>query len=107
MNCHSQGKLEDLFSISLLRILIQQKKDEIYLSSIIRIPIHRPTQKGISLAPVLEELGFWCDSNMREFHPTIMEGDQMDLLKNNKEAFVKELQKKYYEKTGFYNIATV
>jgi len=32
---------------------------------------------------------------MRDFHPEIIEGDDMDALKNNKEAFVINLKENY------------
>ena len=63
--------------------------------------IYRLTEKGIALTPVIVELGFWSDANMRDFHPKIIEREDMDVLKNNKEKFVIELQKKYRKKTGY------
>lgn len=61
--------------------------------------IYSLTQKGIALTPVIVELCIWSDTNMRDFQPGIIDGEHMDALKNNKEEFVIELQKKYREKT--------
>lgn len=57
--------------------------------------IYRLTDKGIALAPVLVELGVWSDTYMRDFHPEIIKDERMDALRNNKEAFVIHLQRKY------------
>lgn len=62
--------------------------------------IYRLTEKGIGLTPVIVELGIWSDANMRDFHPEIIEGEHLDALKSNKEAFVISLQENYKEKTG-------
>ena len=35
---------------------------------------------------------------MREFNPTIAQGEAMDFLRNHKETFAEELVKKYKEK---------
>ena len=63
--------------------------------------IYSLTQKGIALTPVIVELCIWSDTNMRDFQPGIIDGEHMDALKNNKEKFVIELQKKYREKTNY------
>ena len=57
--------------------------------------IYRLTDKGIALAPVIVELGVWSDTHMRDFHPEIIKDERMDALRNNKEAFVVHLQRKY------------
>ena len=63
--------------------------------------IYRLTQKGIALTPVIVELGIWSDANIRDFHTKITEGEHMDALKSDKEAFVISLQENYKEKTGY------
>ena len=60
--------------------------------------IYRLTDKGISLTPIIAELGIWSDANMRGFHPDIIAGKHMDDLKNNKEQFIFDLQQNYREK---------
>tara|TARA_B110000483_G_C18177286_1_gene535503 strand:- start:1095 stop:1544 length:450 start_codon:yes stop_codon:yes gene_type:complete len=57
--------------------------------------IYRLTDKGIALAPVIVELGVWSDAYMRDFHPEIIKGEHMEVIKNNKEAFIVSLQKNY------------
>jgi len=66
--------------------------------------IYRLTEKGVALTPVIIELGIWSDANMRDFHSEIIEGEDMDALKNNKEEFVRNLQESYKAKTGYNNI---
>jgi len=64
-----------------------------------KINIYRLTEKGISLAPVILELGVWSDKNVREFNPEIC--NQMDAIRNNKEEFIKNIQDSYKEKIGY------
>ena len=66
--------------------------------------IYRLTEKGVALTPVIIELGIWSDANMRDFHSEIIEGEDVDALKNNKEEFVRNLQESYKAKTGYNNI---
>ncbi len=56
------------------------------------------TDKGLALAPVLVELANWSDSYLRDIHPTIVNGESMELLRHDKAAFASELAKKYREK---------
>ncbi len=56
------------------------------------------TDKGLALTPVLVELAFWSDKNLRDIHPTILNGEAMELLRHDKVAFASELEKKYREK---------
>ena len=63
-----------------------------------KVNIYHLTEKGIALTPVIIELAIWSDSNMREFHPQIIEGEHMNLLKNSKEAFILDIQNKYKTK---------
>jgi len=64
------------------------KKENLYLL----------TDKGLALAPVLVELANWSDGYLRDIHPTIVNGESMELLRNDKASFAKELKKKYREK---------
>ncbi len=64
------------------------KKENLYLL----------TDKGLALAPVLVELANWSDGHLRDIHPTIVNGETMELLRNDKVAFASELEKKYREK---------
>lgn len=56
------------------------------------------TNKGLALTPVLVELASWSDSHLRDIHPTIVNGEAMALLRNDKAAFAGALEKKYREK---------
>lgn len=63
------------------------------------------TDKGLSLTPILIELAAWSDTYLRDIHPTIVNGEAMEFLRNDKTAFANEIEKKYKEKlaTTLYN----
>ncbi len=56
------------------------------------------TNKGLALTPVLLELALWSDSYLRDLHPSIINGKEMELLRDDKMAFASTLEKKYREK---------
>ena len=56
------------------------------------------TEQGLALTPILVELASWSDENLRDIHPTIMNGESMEFLRNDKTAFTNEIEKKYKEK---------
>ena len=56
------------------------------------------TDKGLALTPLLVELALWSDKYLRDMHPTIVNGEEMELLRNDKAAFASALVKKYREK---------
>ncbi|HKL91464.1 MAG TPA: helix-turn-helix domain-containing protein [Allomuricauda sp.] len=56
------------------------------------------TDKGLALTPILVELATWSDSYLRDIHPTIVNGETMELLRNDKAAFAYALEEKYREK---------
>jgi len=56
------------------------------------------TEKGLALIPILMELAYWSDKNLRDIHPTLMNGEAMEFLRKDKTAFASELEKKYREK---------
>lgn len=56
------------------------------------------TDKGLALTPVLVELAIWSDSYLRDIHPAIVNGEAMELLRNDKVAFASALIEKYKEK---------
>ena len=56
------------------------------------------TDKGLALTPILIELATWSDRYLREIHPTIADGEKMELLRNDKAAFARALEKSYREK---------
>ena len=56
------------------------------------------TEKGLALTPILVELALWSDQYLRDIHPTIVNGEAMELLRSDKRAFASVLEKKYKEK---------
>jgi DNA-binding HxlR family transcriptional regulator len=56
------------------------------------------TDKGLALTPILVELANWSDSNLRDIHPNIVNGEAMESLRYDKVAFASEVEKKYREK---------
>lgn len=56
------------------------------------------TEKGLSLTPILVELATWSDKNLRDMHPSIVEGESMQLLRKDKAAFAQALEEKYRAK---------
>lgn len=61
------------------------------------------TEKGLALTPVLLELATWSDKHLRDIHPTIKDGEAMELLRNHKTSFAKETEKKYREKQAAFH----
>ena len=56
------------------------------------------TDKGLALTPVLVELATWSDRYLRDIHPSIVNGEAMELLRNDKVAFARALEERYREK---------
>ena len=56
------------------------------------------TDTGLALTPILVELATWSDKYLRDIHPGIVNGEEMQLLRNDKAAFASRLEKKYREK---------
>ncbi len=56
------------------------------------------TDKGLALTPILVEMAAWSDSNLRDIHPTIVNGEAMESLRNDRATFARELEKRYREK---------
>lgn len=56
------------------------------------------TEKGLALTPLLTELAIWSDRYLRDIHPTIADGEKMDLLRNDKSVFAKALEINYRDK---------
>lgn len=56
------------------------------------------TPKGTALLPILIELALYSDKHLRDIHPTIVNGDEMEMLRTNKLAFTSAIEKKYLEK---------
>ena len=56
------------------------------------------TDKGLALTPILVELAAWSDGHLRDTHPTIVNGEAMEFLRNDKAAFARVLEEKYRER---------
>lgn len=56
------------------------------------------TEKGLALTPIIVELANWSDNYLRDTHPTIQNGEEMELLRKDKVAFAAVLEKNYREK---------
>ena len=56
------------------------------------------TDKGLALTPVLVELAFWSDSNLRDIHPTIVDGESMETLRHDKKRFATTIENEYRKK---------
>jgi DNA-binding HxlR family transcriptional regulator len=84
------AKLKQLeeFGIVLKTKLPNNKKSNIYLL----------TEKGLALIPVIVELGIWSDHHLRDLNPTIVNGEGMELLRNDKAEFGNVIEQKYREK---------
>ena len=62
------------------------------------------TDRGLALTPVLVELAFWSDKNLRDIHPSIVNGEEMEFLRNDKVAFANVLVTKYKEKLAITSV---
>jgi len=91
-------KLLEEFGIIIKTQRPDNKKTNLYLL----------TEKGLTLTPVLVELALWSDKQLREIHPTIVNGEEMEFLRNDKASFANLLVTKYKEnwlQYSFFNIA--
>jgi DNA-binding HxlR family transcriptional regulator len=56
------------------------------------------TDKALDLTPLILELGIWSDKHLREAHPTIVNNEGMEFLRNDKAGFGSMLIENYKEK---------
>lgn len=56
------------------------------------------TDKGLSLMPIIVELAIWSDANLRGNNPIMLTGEELTLIKFNKDRIIKTLIKNYKEK---------
>ena len=56
------------------------------------------TDKGLALTPILVELASWSDGFLRDLHPNIVDGETMEVLRNDKAAFARALENSYRAK---------
>ena len=62
------------------------------------------TDKGLALTPILVELATWSDKHLRDIHPTIVNGKEIEYLRNDKAAFANALEKNYREKLATFSV---
>ena len=81
-------KLLEKLGIVIKRRLPNNNKTSLYLL----------TDKGLALTPLLVEMAVWTDKYLRDIHPTIVNGQEMEFLRNDKTAFADLIVTKYKEK---------
>jgi len=59
---------------------------------------YRLTEQGLSLAPVIIELAIWGDENVRDYNPTMWEGQEISLMKSNKTEVIQTAIENYKKK---------
>ena len=88
----SRLKMLEEFKIISKEKLPYNKKTNIYLL----------TEKGLGLTPTIIELTLWSDSNIREYHSSLISDNRIDMAKKNKEEVIKTLVESY--KTKNWNV---
>lgn len=83
-------KLKQLeeFGIIIKTKLPNNKKSNVYLL----------TEKGLALTPLIVELAVWGDSHLRDLNPTIVNNDDIKLLRTDKAEFIRIIEQQYREK---------
>lgn len=56
------------------------------------------TNTGLSLTPIIVELALWSDHNLRDLHPQMLNSDELNEIKTNREVFVETLKANYVKK---------
>ncbi|MCH3883404.1 winged helix-turn-helix transcriptional regulator [Tenacibaculum aquimarinum] len=90
----SRLKMLEEFKIIIKGKLPENKKTNIYTL----------TEKGIELTPLIVELIIWSDNNLREFHSDLYAGEQIEMIRGNKEQFIENIIENYKKKTGYNNV---
>ncbi|WP_247656653.1 helix-turn-helix domain-containing protein [Maribacter sp. MMG018] len=81
----SRLKMLEEFKIIMKGKLPENKKTNIYTL----------TERGLALAPLIVELSIWSDNHLREFHSDLYAGEQLDMIRSNKEKFIKVIVENY------------
>ena len=87
----SRLKMLEEFKMISKKKLPQNKKTNIYLL----------TEIGLGLTPTILELTLWSDSNIREFHSSIISDSRIEIVRNNKEESIKVIMESYKQNTGY------
>ncbi|MGB0523479.1 MAG: winged helix-turn-helix transcriptional regulator [Flammeovirgaceae bacterium] len=56
------------------------------------------TDKGLTLTPIVIELAVWSHLNLRELNESIGDYEELEAIKNDKEAYCKRLIEEYKQK---------
>lgn len=84
----SRLKMLEEFKIIIKGKLPENKKTNIYTL----------TEKGLALAPLIVELSIWSDNNLRQFHSDLYAGEQLEMIRGNKEKFIEVIVENYKKK---------
>ena len=87
----SRLKMMEEYKIISKEKLPDNKKTNIYLL----------TEKGLGLTPTIVELSLWSDSNIREYHSSIITDSRIEMVKNNKVESIKMIVESYKQNTGY------
>ncbi len=87
----SRLKMMEEYKIISKEKLPDNKKTNIYLL----------TEKGLGLTPTIVELTLWSDSNIREYHSSIITDSRIEMVKNNKVESIKMIVESYKQNTGY------
>lgn len=87
----SRLKMLEKYKIIRKEKLPHNKKTNIYLL----------TEKGLGLTPTIVELTHWSDSNLREYHSSIISDSRIEMVRNNKEKSIKIIVENYKQNTGY------
>ena len=87
----SRLKMLEKYKIIRKEKLPHNKKTNIYLL----------TEKGLGLTPTIVELTHWSDSNLREYHSSIISDSRIEMVRNNKEKSIKMIVENYKQNTGY------
>jgi DNA-binding HxlR family transcriptional regulator len=60
--------------------------------------LYHLTERGLSLSNIIVDLALWSDANLRELHIDMRKPNELKLIKNNKEDFIKVLRDNYRKK---------
>ncbi|MFZ4706449.1 MAG: winged helix-turn-helix transcriptional regulator [Bacteroidales bacterium] len=57
------------------------------------------TKKGLALTPIIVELSVWSDENVRELNKIMVDSPEIEIMKRDKNTFIKKIQENYKAKT--------
>ena len=81
------AKLKILESLSIIT--------KIKLPSNRKTNLYHLTDEGLRLTPIIVELALWSDANLRKLNPIMQDTPELEMMRTDKEAFIKTLQENY------------